>query len=67
VPDLPEARFIEDSRKRDLPSAMYKFHLYSGKVPELYVATIFRLGDKLCQGPITGDDFYDVRRRRGKQ
>eukprot|EP00904_Undaria_pinnatifida_P002849 jgi/Undpi1/12565/HiC_scaffold_6.g02234.m1 len=59
IPGLPEARFIEDRKRGDLPTAMYKFRLYSGKMLELYGRNLFKLDDNLCQGAFTGDDFCD--------
>eukprot|EP00904_Undaria_pinnatifida_P002851 jgi/Undpi1/12567/HiC_scaffold_6.g02236.m1 len=59
IPGLPEARFMEKRKKGDLPTAMYKFRLYSGKLIELYGRNLYMLGDCLCKGAFTGDDFCD--------
>ncbi|CAM9233764.1 unnamed protein product, partial [Laminaria digitata] len=64
IPGLPEARIVENPSKKDIPPAMYKFRLYSGKMLELYGANLFKLEDQYCKGPFTGDDFCDVSRRR---
>lgn len=54
---------MEKRSRKDIPPAMYKFRLYSGKVLVLYGANLFKLEDQLCQGAFTGDDFCDVSRR----
>lgn len=63
IPGLPEARLVENPSRKDIPPAMYKFRLYSGKVLELYGANLFKLDGQLCKGAFTGDDFCDVSRR----
>ena len=54
---------MEKRKKGDLPTAMYKFRLYSGKLIELYGRNLYMLDDCLCKGAFTGDDFCDVSRR----
>ncbi|CAM9304146.1 unnamed protein product, partial [Laminaria digitata] len=56
LPGLPEARGGERGRN-DIPAATYSFRLFNGKQIQLYGANLYKLGEQLCKGPYTGDDF----------
>ncbi|CAN0377619.1 unnamed protein product, partial [Ascophyllum nodosum] len=53
---LPEARDTEGP----IPPASYKFRLYSGTMIELFPDNRYMLGDQMCKGFFTGDDFCVV-------
>ncbi|CAM9646416.1 unnamed protein product, partial [Ascophyllum nodosum] len=53
---LPEARDTEGS----IVPASYKFRLYSGIMIELFPGNLYQLGDQMCEGFFTGDDFCVV-------
>lgn len=59
LPGLAEARAGERGSD-EIPAATYSFRLFNGKKIELYGGNLYRLGDQLCQGAFTGDDFCDV-------
>ena len=59
LPGLSEARAGERGRD-DIPAASYSFRLFNGKQIHLHGANLYRLGEKLCKGPYTGEDFCDV-------
>eukprot|EP00904_Undaria_pinnatifida_P000007 jgi/Undpi1/10006/HiC_scaffold_28.g12460.m1 len=54
---LPEARVVDDISSDDIPPAVYKFRLYSGKMLEIFSLNLYRLDGQLCKGGYTGDDF----------
>ncbi|CAN0418201.1 unnamed protein product, partial [Ascophyllum nodosum] len=54
---LPEAR---NNGEGAIPPASYKFRLFSGTIIELFPGNLYKLGDQMCKGFYTGDDFCIV-------